>query len=60
MKNRNFEEIDFRGSLFSELRGMVRKNRKYWLVPLLVILVFLALFSWLASTGAAPFIYTLF
>ncbi len=60
MKNRRFEEMEFRGGLFTELRGMIRKNRKFWLVPLLVILVLLAVFSWLASTGAAPFIYTLF
>ncbi len=60
MNKRRFEDIEFKGGLFSEFLGMIRKSRKYWLAPLLVILLLLALFSWLAATGAAPFIYTLF
>lgn len=35
-------------------------NKKWWLLPMLVVLVLLGLLTMLAGTGAAPFIYTLF
>ena len=38
----------------------LRGNKKWWLTPLVVILVLFGVLVILASTGAAPFIYTLF
>jgi hypothetical protein len=36
------------------------QNKKWWLVPILVILVLLSVLMLLSQTAAAPFIYTLF
>jgi uncharacterized protein DUF5989 len=38
----------------------VRHNKKWWLTPVIVLLLFLGLLIVLGSSGAAPFIYTLF
>jgi len=49
-----------RGSFLSDYLHFLKRTRKWWLVPLiLVLLVFGGLFI-LASTGGAPFIYALF
>jgi hypothetical protein len=45
---------------FSELCGFLRENKKWWLMPILIVLLLLGLLTILASTGLAPFIYTLF
>ncbi|MCX6877875.1 MAG: DUF5989 family protein [Verrucomicrobia bacterium] len=44
----------------AEFWGFLKENRKWWLLPILVLLLVLGLFTLLAGTGAAPFIYTLF
>jgi hypothetical protein len=36
------------------------REKRWWLTPILVILVLLGLLMWLSSTAVAPFIYTLF
>jgi hypothetical protein len=43
-----------------EFIDMMRQNKKYWLIPLIVILILFGLIVILGSTAAAPFIYTLF
>jgi hypothetical protein len=44
----------------AEFLYFLRQSKKWWLLPVLVILaLFGALFA-LSGTGAAPFIYTLF
>lgn len=35
-------------------------NKKWWLAPIIVLLLLVGLLVVLAGTGAAPFIYTLF
>jgi len=44
----------------AELWGFLKTNRKWWLLPILALLLLLGLLTLLAGTGAAPFIYTLF
>jgi hypothetical protein len=46
--------------LFGEFMGMLKQNKKYWLIPLVVILLLFGVLVILSSTAAAPFIYTLF
>lgn len=47
-------------SLLAELFAMMGQNKKYWLAPIIIILVLFGLFITLGSSVAAPFIYTLF
>ena len=44
----------------AELWGFLMDNRKWWMLPILALLLLLGLLTLLAGTGAAPFIYTLF
>lgn len=45
---------------FSELLGYLRQNKKWWLLPILVVLLLFGVLILLSGTGLAPFIYTLF
>jgi len=47
-------------SLLSEFFQLIRQNKKFWLIPLVVVLLGLSLLIILGGTAAAPFIYTLF
>lgn len=47
-------------SLLGEFFAMVKQNRKYWLVPIVILLLLLAIFITFGSSTAAPFIYSLF
>ena len=46
--------------LLGEFLEMLRQNKKYWLIPLVVVLLVFGVLIVLGSTAAAPFIYTLF
>ena len=47
--------------LISELWGFIMVNKKFWLLPIFVILVLLgALVVFTESSAVAPFIYALF
>lgn len=35
-------------------------NKKWWLTPILIVLVLIGVMALVGGTGAAPFIYTLF
>lgn len=61
------ERDEFRAQIAGERRGMVaelvdflRHNKKWWLGPILVVLLGLGLLVLLGGSAAAPFIYTLF
>jgi hypothetical protein len=49
-----------RESFLSDYLQFLKRTRKWWMVPLILILLLFGLLLVLASTGAAPFIYTLF
>ncbi len=48
------------GNLVSQIWQMLRQNKKYWLLPIVIVLLLLGLIIILGATSAAPFIYTLF
>jgi hypothetical protein len=48
------------GNLLAEFIGFLRQNKKFWLLPLILVMLALAALLFLTSTAAAPFIYTLF
>ena len=47
-------------SLASELWMFIIENKAWWMVPILLVLGGLGVLVIISSTGAAPFIYTLF
>ena len=47
-------------SFFRELVMFIRHNKKWYLIPIVVSILLLGVLMALGSTGAAPFIYTLF
>lgn len=46
--------------LIREMWEMLRQNRKWWLMPILIVFLIFGGLLILGSTGAAPFIYALF
>ena len=46
--------------LIREFAGFLRHNKKWWLTPIIVVLLALGILIILGSTGAAPFIYSFF
>lgn len=60
--HKSFEEAagEKQVSLGREIIDMLRHNKKWWLIPILVVLALFGLLLILGTTGAAPFIYTLF
>lgn len=46
--------------LGAELWYFLRQTRKWWLMPILLVLLAFGVLLFLSTTAAAPFIYTLF
>ena len=53
-------ELEQNPGFFQEVVEFLRENKKWWLVPIVVVVVLLGVLIALAGTSAAPFIYTLF
>lgn len=51
--------LSYIATLFREVVGFARRNKAYWIVPLVLILALL-FFLIFAGQASAPFIYTLF
>jgi hypothetical protein len=49
-----------RGGLACDLVEFLLQTKKWWLVPIVITLLLVSVLVVLATTGAAPFIYTLF
>ncbi len=47
-------------SIIREFIDFLLDNKKWWLVPILAVMLLLGVFVMLSGTAAAPFIYTLF
>ena len=48
-------------SFFAELWAFMRERKKYWMIPILVMMViFGGLIVLVQGTAVAPFIYTIF
>ena len=59
--DKSFEDA-FKGSpspsLLAEFWEFLRHNKKWWLLPILIVLMLFGVLIFLSGTGAAPFIYT--
>jgi Family of unknown function (DUF5989) len=49
-----------RSNLASEFWYFLRSSKKWWLLPILLIIFLFGVLVFLSGTAAAPFIYTLF
>lgn len=56
------ETIDMaKQSLFKEFLAFVKHEKKWWMIPLMVVLLAIgALIIFAAKSGLGPFVYTLF
>jgi hypothetical protein len=61
-RNNEFNELakERRPSLFAEFWYFLKYNKKWWLLPILIILFLLGLLVLLGGSAIAPFIYPLF
>ena len=48
------------GNLVGEIWCFLRDNRKWWLLPIIAVLILVGGLIVLSSSALAPFIYTLF
>lgn len=49
-----------RSGFFRDYLDFLAHNKKWWMLPILVVLLLLGALIILGETGAAPFIYSLF
>lgn len=47
-------------SLLAEFWEFLKHNKKYWLLPILLVMLMMGVLIFLSGSAAAPFIYTLF
>jgi hypothetical protein len=47
-------------SLLSEFLSFLAHNKKWWMLPIVLVLLLLGLLILLSGSAGAPFIYTLF
>lgn len=61
-KKSQFEQAgdERNSSLIGEFFDLLKHNKKYWLLPIIILLLGLGLLIILGGSAAAPFIYTLF
>ena len=45
-------------SLLAEFVDFLKYNKKWWMLPIVIVLGMVGLLTVLAASGAAPFIYT--
>jgi hypothetical protein len=59
--NESLEELDEENpSLVREFLQLLRENKKYWLLPMLLVLLLMGVLFLLSNPAISPFIYTLF
>jgi hypothetical protein len=47
-------------NLIAEFTGFMKENKKWWLAPILIVLLALGTLAMVGGSGVAPFIYSLF
>ncbi len=54
------ELLEGNTSFFREVVDFMLQNKKWWLIPIVIVMALFAGILVLGATGAAPFVYTLF
>ena len=49
-----------RTGLIAEFWDFLKHNKKWWLLPILIVMLLLGVLVVLGGTGLGPFVYTLF
>jgi hypothetical protein len=49
-----------RPGFFAEFWDFLKHNKKWWLAPILIVLLLIGLLVVLGGTSLAPFVYTIF
>ena len=59
---KSIEDVDAPDSqgIIAEFWSFIRHNKKYWLIPILLIFILLGILIIFSGSGVAPFIYPLF
>ena len=57
---RKAAETEAQGNILGEFWHFMKENKKWWLLPILLIVFGFGLLVLFSGTAAAPFIYTLF
>jgi len=67
MADKKKQDFDFHAEASSSRTGLARDfwdflkhNKKWWLLPILVVMLLIGVLVVMAGSGLAPFIYTLF
>jgi uncharacterized protein DUF5989 len=57
-----FEEASQRrgGNIASEFWQFLSQSKKWWMLPIVIVILLFGVLVFLSGTAAAPFIYTLF
>lgn len=53
-------ELGKNQSFLQELAQFLRENKKWWLTPIVIVILLVGVLLVLGGTSIAPFIYTLF
>jgi hypothetical protein len=61
-KTSSFEELAHqkRSSILTEFWQFLKYNKKWWLLPIIIVLLLFGVLVLMAGTPAAPFIYSIF
>lgn len=59
-KKSAFEQAHEEKTIVGEFFALLKKNKKFWMIPIIISLLALGLLVALGGTAAAPFIYSLF
>ena len=49
-----------RNSMAGEFWSFLKENKKWWLLPIILVIALIGALLVIAASGAGPFIYTLF
>ncbi len=55
-----FEDAASEKSILVEFWEFLMENKKFWLIPIILVMMLLGLLIVFSGSSAAPFIYTLF
>ena len=55
-----FEEAESEKGIVAEFWEFLMDNKKFWMIPIILVMLLLGLLIIFSGSSAAPFIYTLF